>query len=519
MTSKKESQFTTLNTFGTSDLVTGLSSGTNYNFSYTALFDAFSGMGSFNQVGDPLGAPILEQPVSGVNNIRNIESNKGVIASISPENGVMLGCNFTQTGTGLDLITDTSEDIYNFKKLQAGSNISLTDNDNYIQINFDPTSAAASKTVIISQESDFPTAVSGVITLESDTDYLLVNDITTANRFVVGNPTSIRGASSQMISLTYTGVDAMFTGTDPSFKVINITVGAPSGTVLDMNSAGFGIFQMVESNISSSDNIGSVNGSFITRFTNVAFEDVKTNGLSFTGANNTLVVDTMIAFLDGGTLFDFGTSTFKTISISGVIITESAVATTFLSGDVDSGNVEVGGLGSIFDNKVFGNAASLSGISVDDTRWNFLLNNTIPDTRPDALIDVQGNTDETVIAATDTPVLADAVWESFRESQYTNTTGGRVTYNGEKATVAPVTLSFSLLAASGGDKQFSAYIALNGSVVPQTKVQITVSSSKASSGTCIWQFELEQGDYVEAFVENNSDTVDIILTDAVLRVN
>ena len=45
---------------------------------------------------------------------------------------------------------------------------------------------AASNVVIVNSMSDFPTAVSGVITLGDDSAYLVSANLSTANRFVMG---------------------------------------------------------------------------------------------------------------------------------------------------------------------------------------------------------------------------------------------------------------------------------------------------------------------------------------------
>ncbi len=256
--SQKISTFTGQSILDNSDLFTFVRNGTNYNVSLSNFKADLGVTGTINQVGDPLGAPILDKPSATQNNIRNLESSKGVIASVSAQNGINLACNFSQAATGLKLIPDLNADQYKVKTLVAGTNIAINESDDSLIIGFNPDSGS-SKTVIVSTISDFPDPVSGVISLVADTDYLMVDDISTTNRFVVSNPNTLRAASSQMVTLEYTGVGDMFTGTDPSFKVFNVTVSAPNGNVFNTTApSGFGIIQMVESNIRDCQTIGIV---------------------------------------------------------------------------------------------------------------------------------------------------------------------------------------------------------------------------------------------------------------------
>lgn len=520
MTSKKESQFTTVTSFSSGDLVTGLNSSQNVNFSYDALFNAFSGLDNLNNIGEALAVPILVQPVAGENNFRMLESSKGIIASVSASDGINLACNFTQAASGIKLINNLSADAYNFKTLVAGSNIALLDDGESVSISF-AGSETSSKTVVVSQESDFPDAIGGVITLDNNTDYLIVDDITTANRFMTGNPTTIRAASSQMVQLTYSGPDAMFTGIDPSVKFINITISCPNGDVFDMTSTGApSTVQMVESNVQECETLGTISGAFITRFTAVAFENVKTNGLTLTGEQQIFIIDTAVAFLGAGVLVDFADSEFQSISVSNLTVPVSASGTYILSGLADSGNIVVGGIATVTNNKIFGDAETIQNISINDVRWEFFFNNAIQDSLSDGLIHITGSAIDTAISVIDTPVIVDNVdWTISEVSRFTHNGAGRLTYIGEKNFKGPIDLTVTLLASAGGDKQLSSYIAINGVVIEATGQQVTASSSKASASAAIWQHNFEPNDYIEVFVENNSGTDDIIVQQAVLRVN
>lgn len=516
MGSQKISAFNVSTSLTDSDLFTFVINGTNKTIAYSNFKLGLGVTGTLSQTGDPLGAPVLDK-VSGTQyNFRNIESSKGVLSTVSASNGINISSNFTQGTVGKQIIQDLNADQYTFKSISAGTNIEVVDSGDHLTIGFNPT-AGASKTIVVSDITDFPEAIAGVINLVSDTDYLIAKDITTANRFVVAAPNTIRAASSQMVTLKYTGVGAMFTGVDPNFKIVNITVSAPSGSIYSTTApSGLGIVQMVESNIESCQTIGTMSNNFITRFTNVAFEDLIAGGLTFSGAHEILVVDVGVSFLGGGALIDLGTATFNTVSINGGNIVASAVGTFFLKGAAGSANINVGGLGAVINNSGFGSGTALSGITTDDARWNFLANNNIPDTRPDGLLSFSTPTTTALAAAT--PALITGTWNIERVSQMTGTAAGRLTYNGEKNSTLPITTTLSMEPVAGTNKDINIYLAKNGVIIPNSKAITTISAGSAKNQSVVWQDVFAGDDYYEVWIES-VDGTDVQVNTAKLRVN
>ena len=68
-------------------------------------------------------------------------------------------------------------------------------------------------------------------------------------------------------------------------------------------------------------------------------------------------------------------------------------------------------------------------------------------------------------------------------------------YIGEKDLTVPITVVITIL-ATGGDKQVTGYIAINGSVIAGSAIQTTASGTKAGNVTCIWQQTLQPNDYI-----------------------
>ena len=94
-----------------------------------------------------------------------------------------------------------------------------------------------------------------------------------------------------------------------------------------------------------------------------------------------------------------------------------------------------------------------------------------------------------------------------------------MTYVGERPARLPIDFVVSMLMASGGDAQASAYIAINGTEVTDSKATTTASSSKAGTVGLIWQYEFQPNDFIEVFLANDSTTVNVIGQSAVARID
>ena len=519
MVSQKISEFNVSTSLNDSDLFTFVVNGTNKNISYSSFKTDLGVTGTLSQVGDPLGAPILESYGTDYK-IRNIESSKGILASVSAQNGVNLACNFTQPSVGETVITNLNSDAYNFKSLVAGSNIALSSSDDSITVSFAGDSSTT-KTVPISSLSDFPVASGGVIALENNTDYLILNSIETPDRFTANGNITIRAASSQIVDLKYTGPDSMFTGVEHNTLIRGITLSAPSGKLFDFsNAAPTGVFQFIESNVEECDEIGEFNNLFILRFDAIGWEDIKTNGMLFSGALFNVDLNGSVVFLNGGTFVDLGASVINELSISKQVLQlTSNPAATFMSGFTSSNNILSGGECACTDNRVSVLTAPLVNISPYDNRYEFAFNAGIPDSMSDALISVEGSTTETVITTAGVKVKVENTWTEEATARFDFDYSGRLTFTGERSERLPIDVTTTMLAASGGDKQAELCIAINGVLIAPTCKQTTINNSKAASVSTLWQHEFKQGDYVELYVSNEDNTINIIVQQAIVRIN
>lgn len=164
--SQKTSQFSKLTTLADSDSVTITSNGQNYTIAFSDFKAALGVTGTLTAIGD--GVPVLNIPTAGDNQIRDIESGAGVIASTSPNDGVLLGWNVAQDSEGVSLTSGLTNAQPVLSSLSAGLGISIVKSDNEITFTntVDPATGLSNR-VVVTSASD----LSG--TLDSTKQYFL----------------------------------------------------------------------------------------------------------------------------------------------------------------------------------------------------------------------------------------------------------------------------------------------------------------------------------------------------------
>ena len=130
---RKKSEFVAKESVDAGSYLDYVVNGTNYRISYDNFVSGLGVSGSIVQDGAVTGAAILDTQGT-VNNIRNIENGSGIVANVSPENGVILAHNFTQDATGAPIFLNTTADSPTFASLVAGNGISITSTDDYVTI-------------------------------------------------------------------------------------------------------------------------------------------------------------------------------------------------------------------------------------------------------------------------------------------------------------------------------------------------------------------------------------------------
>jgi len=132
-----------------------------------------------------------------------------------------------------------------------------------------------------------------------------------------------------------------------------------------------------------------------------------------------------------------------------------------------------------------------------------------------AKVTMQGNTTDTVIASTATPVLVAGTFVSDNESGFTGNAAGRITYNGSDTRRITIHAILSLTVATGTYRDMSIYIALNGVVRADTKVTATTSASYYRNLCSYANIEMSTNDYVEMFIQNETSTDNLEVLSAI----
>ena len=510
---RKISQFLQQTAVPSGAKFTYIVNGTNYTILDTDFYAGLGVTGTIEQQGDVAATPVLN--TSGtVNYIRNIEDGPGVKASISAQGGIQVEHNLTQDTGGVALIVDLATDQTEFRSIQAGSGINVAASNGTIQIALSAT-PASTKTVIINSITDFPPPVGGIITLADDTEYAITNDITTASRLVWGDNCVISAADSSIITLTYTGSGVMFTSVNATWKLKSITASCVTGQFMSFTGSGAEIFQL-ENCAVDADSLGSISG-----IRGMQIDDLQvtalTDGFTYSGANGVVLIESVLGEIDAGTFIDLSAATFAAISITDCFTTLNG-ASVYMDGAASSANIDAGGLGSIHNCRFFGAGTPIQTISSNDIRWQFSLNDDITDTHKDCLMSQAANAVETVISTISVPVKLAGTWIEEHAAQFTTDATGKMTYIGVKDLHADITMSFSGAPVSGSNKDIAFYAALNGSVIAASEATVNLSAGDVKRVTVIWRSVIQNGDYIEAFTENETDTINIIVTDAVLRI-
>lgn len=374
--------------------------------------------------------------------------------------------------------------------------------------------------VFVKQESDFPVQDATTITLESQTQYIITATFSTAKSFTVKDAAVLTSSSTLGPVLTYTGTGSMFNITDASFVIRLIRIDHPNAQAFNFVDSVGGTFLFL------SDFVRHLTGTKYGTFSNPQTVLITQGaafsmgaGVTITGSN-VLIISFDKFFINSTSSsfkgIDLNSAVAQTIEFSDVIVNGPAGAFA-LSGLANNGNIPVGRLAMVDNCEFGGGLTPLENITNSDTRWNFSDNTPIPDTIADGLLSLTANATATVIATVDTPVLVAGTFVVERISLYTGTTAGRMTYEAERDLVTPIDISVQIEPVSGTNKDITVYLALNGTIITNSGKSVRADSGNPLVLGVIWQLNLSENDFLEIFVENNSDSVNILVDSAAFR--
>ncbi len=125
-------------TVETSDILALVRSSTLYGVTFSNFQTALGVTGQIKPIGSPTAVQILNQPSSNMNYIRSIDPSQGITATVDPYGGISLKTNLANAGTGVDgaqSIVDQTADQILFKRIKAGTGMSVAETTNSITLN------------------------------------------------------------------------------------------------------------------------------------------------------------------------------------------------------------------------------------------------------------------------------------------------------------------------------------------------------------------------------------------------
>lgn len=514
----KKSAFTGVTTIDGNAYLDFVFNGQNYRIKYTDFIAQLGVTGTIEQDGDPAGSPVLD--VQGaINAIRNIVGGFGIATSIDAQNSIQIDTDFSFDQTGETIVDDVNAGSPNFRSIVAGADVTVTPGSGTLTIAANTDGLKPANRVIVNQSSDFPPVSGGVIPLADNTEYFIGGDIAISVPLSFGQYTVVTG-SAYPSRLSYAGTDAMFQGSGCiGAAITSLRISCPSASMLDFtDSAQLTVVNLSNLSIESADSIGSINiFGFVAEVCNfISLND----GIDVAGSNVKVFSLSRIGMASTSASFvgvNLNSAIMNSFEAQNVRFSAPAGAVGF-SGLANSGNIESGQIGKLLSCEFLGGMTPLSGITKDDIRFDFNGNGEIPDTNPDALLSLSNNATATVISAANTPTLVAGTWVSQTASHYTNTAAGRTTYNGERDLNAPITVSMAIEPVSGTNKDMTAYLYVNGVQKSETAITVRGDSGNPRALTLIWQHVFQENDYVEVYVENNTDAIDLLVSSSVIRV-
>jgi hypothetical protein len=380
---------------------------------------------------------------------------------------------------------------------------------------------------IIQVEADFPAPITGEINLLPNVTYMIDGVVTITNTIVPAANNAIIANDAVNNELNYTGVGTMFKGREFGIVIGTVILRCATGTLhdwVDTAPVHTSVVEFNEVNVAECLHAGTATDIKQFRYFACVMNDIKTTGHQFFGdIEQIFAVDTDYVNNSATPVYDLGTVTSDLIWVLDYQVNLVNAGGSWLSGLASSANINAGGLGQLLVGLNLGAGTDLVGITTDDTLWEFGFINRIADSRPDALISFSGNAAETSISGTgvgnEVKVNSNNTWAESRGSRFTTDNTGRITYVGVKDVVVPISASMTAGMAQAGSKQVGFTIALNGTPITASVAANEISAVSPGNTGVVWQLTLSTNDFIEVFTQNNADTVNIIVSSGILRVN
>lgn len=365
----------------------------------------------------------------------------------------------------------------------------------------------------VTEKSDFPAPVGGVITLEDNKTYFLLNSVDlTGDRIVGGQNSVLIGGSSENCVLSSTGLDAGTALVSSAYSLPCRFMAFTHGTALNLDATGnanqaidwFGV------NFLNCATIGLIKNYNNVLLTGSAW--LGSSGLTFDGTIGTVAFEQCLlqsfAGGDAVTLPATLTLTRRFRAIYSAVVTGSGSTGLNVS---TSATIPVEGY--ILDTVNFGGSgAPTAGVAYNDNKslWTNCVG--VNNSSSAGHMYMQSNATATTISTTSTPVKVAGTTTSGPSTEKFSHTDNRLTYTG--ALVRRVRASAVCSFSAGSNNVVGIYLAKNGTVVADSKSKATANSGGRAENIVVQSvIDLSENDYLEIYAENDSSTTNITVED------
>ena len=374
----------------------------------------------------------------------------------------------------------------------------------------------------INSKSDFPTPVSGVITLANNATYFITKTIDlTGDRLVAGQNTTIIGGSSENCILISTGLSASTALLSSAWSIPMRNITITHGTALNLDATGnsnqaidwFGV------NFTNCATVG-----LVKNYSNFIMTDcalLSSANMTFDGTIGTIGFDQcLFTGIAGQTTLNFPStltvsrrirviySSFVAFGGATAIFVDPAV--TFTSGAESYILITV---------NFSGGATYTGGLTFDSNFALFQNCKGITNTASIGLMFFSNN-------ATQNPITTQGIFEKIEgtttasaTNQKFSHTNNRLTYSGGITKEFVITASVSANSVITNNVNITVRIAKNGTTIADSESQATTSASGRNENFfCQTIVSLATNDFIEVFIANNTNANNLLATELNLIV-
>lgn len=374
-------------------------------------------------------------------------------------------------------------------------------------------------TLFIASRDDLPEAVGGVITVPDGWTWVFVASVDLeGERIEAEGVAAIVGQSSETTMLTSTGLaSGAIIYSEHTLVLRDLLITPPSGTIGTHVDAAAGAYDWEGVNW-----VGAGQGVEIGDAANVVLEgcvwDCGEGGLNVSGELASLVIEGSLINAQAGTYgvqLDTGASITRRTRIEDSVVIVAATAT-----GLDLPTARYGGLSEaciLQDLNLSGAGTLVSGITYlnDEARWTG--NRGITNTTRTGLISWASNATTTNIASSGTYYKAGgtAVASAFNQRFGATASPHRLTYTSALVQTFEVTATVSI--SAGNNNIVGVKVYKSGAQIDNIRGRSTTSANNRAEGVTVRTIvEMEEDDYLEVYVTNESSSGNITVTDLAL---